>query len=167
MSEKTKVCSICRKSIDREDAPVLTMGHFGNPRLLCPDCEVLIDTALKSKNAQSAEEAMAKLGETVGDKSVDDDAVIEAVEEIFKTATERAQAIKDGTYDFALDDSDSSDGFDEIPEELLETEEDKALDRRDEERAKRFDKIFNWITAFVLIAAAVLIVYNLVERFAT
>lgn len=164
MSEKTKVCSICRKSIDREDAPVLTMGHFGNPRLLCPDCEVLIDTALKSKNAQSAEEAMAKLGETVGDKSVDDDAVIEAVEEIFKTATERAQAIKDGTYDFALDDSDSSDGFDEIPEELLETEEDKKQTEREEEVNRKFNKVMDIVTAVVFLAAAAVFVFYLIKR---
>lgn len=164
MSEKTKVCSICRKSIDREDAPVLTMGHFGNPRLLCPDCEVLIDTALKSKNAQSAEEAMAKLGETVGDKSVDDDAVIEAVEEIFKTATERAQAIKDGTYDFALDDSDSSDGFDEIPEELLETEEDKKQTEREEEVNRKFNKVMDIVTAVVFLVAAAVFVFYLIKR---
>ena len=50
--------------------------------------------------------------------------------------------------------------FDEIPEELQETEEDKELDRREAEKQKKFDKIMNWVS---LIAIGGTLIYLIVS----
>ena len=42
-------CCICQKHIEREDAPVLTMGSSGNPRLLCDECDALLESATTGK----------------------------------------------------------------------------------------------------------------------
>ena len=44
-------------------------------------------------------------------------------------------------------------------EELKETEEDKTLDATDEKKAAFFDKIFNWISLGILVAALGAVVY--------
>ena len=67
---------------------------------------------------------------------------------------DRAEKINKGEYDFSLDENVEETGEDDIPEELLETEEDKALDERDEKRQKKFDKIFN-IVALAVFAGVI------------
>ena len=49
-------CCICNKNIDREDAPVLSMGGAGIPRYLCEECEALLDAATLSKSYEEAGE---------------------------------------------------------------------------------------------------------------
>ena len=161
--DRNNNCSICLESLNRDDAPVLTMGHYGYPRYICKDCEALIETALKSHEVSEAEAAIAKLGETVGNNSADDNAVLEAMEDIFKSATERVQAIKDGTYDFSLDEEDESEGLEEIPEELLETEEDKKATEREEEVNRKFNKVMDVVTALVFAAAAAVMIFYFIK----
>ena len=36
-------CSICLKRVEGDDAPVLAMGGYGNPKVLCDECEKIID----------------------------------------------------------------------------------------------------------------------------
>ena len=55
--------------------------------------------------------------------------------------------IEDGSYDFTLDEQ-TEEEF-ELSEDMLETEEDRELDRIEEEREKRFDKILNWAWLFI------------------
>ena len=38
-----KKCSLCKKIVDSENAPILTMGGFGNPRYLCDECAANIE----------------------------------------------------------------------------------------------------------------------------
>ncbi len=141
------------------------MGHFGNPRYLCAECEALIEKALKSHDTSASEEAMERLGKTVSESSADDTAVVEAVEEIFKSAKERNEKIKEGTYDFSLDEEDEGEGeFDEIPEELLETEEDKAETEREEETNRKFGKVLDIITAVIFVAAIAVFAYYFIKK---
>ncbi len=156
--EKNANCSVCLQKLETDGAAVLTMGHYGSPRLLCPSCEELVDTALKSRDTDAAEAAMARLGETVSSFSIDDTAVTEAVEQIFKGATERIKKIKSGEYDFSLDEQTDEGGFDEIPEELLETEEDKKKTEREDEANRKFNKVMDVVTGAVFAAAVVLLV---------
>ena len=151
-----KSCSLCRKSVDAENAPILTMGGFGNPRYLCDECASDIECALYESEPDRIEAAMQRLSKKLA-ADPDDKATMEAVGDVFSKAGERAKKIREGTYDFSED----TDGeFDEIPEELQETEEDRIQDEKDAERAKKFDKISNWITTGVLIlAVAFLIIY--------
>lgn len=156
-------CSICLEKLEREDAPVLTMGHYGYPRFICAECEGLIETALKSRDTEAAEAAMARLGETVGNNSADDHAVLEAMENIFSEATARIEAIKNGTYDFSKDDVEA-DVLEDIPEELLETEEDKKETEAEEAANVKFNKVMDVVTAAVFAAAAVIFIIYFITR---
>ena len=85
----------------------------------------------------------------------------------FRSA-ERAQKIKQGNYDFSLDeiaDADSEDGFDDIPEELRETEEDRLQDEKDAELLKKIDKVLNWLWIGVGAFAVIVVIIKLVQKF--
>ncbi len=156
-------CSICLEKLGREDAPVLTMGHYGYPRLICAECEGLIETALRSRDTEAAEAAIARLGETVGNNSADDHAVLEAMENIFGEATARIEAIKNGTYDFSEDEAEEE-VLEDIPEELLETEEDKKETEAEEAANVKFNKVMDIVTAAVFAAAAVIFIIYFIIR---
>ena len=88
------------------------------------------------------------------------------VKEILETAGKRAAAIRDGTYDFSLDDTasePSADELDDIPEELRETEEDAELDRRDEEFERKFNKVFTWVSIGAFAAVGAFIIWRLLD----
>ena len=80
-------------------------------------------------------------------------------------SAKRAQKIKDGTYDFALDEVENDDGFDELPDELQETEEDRLLDEKDAAANARFDKVMKWAWIGVGILAAAFVIYKIVSIF--
>ena len=72
---------------------------------------------------------------------------------ILDKAVSRAKAIEEGSYDFSLDEAEGEEELEEIPEELLETEEDRQLDERDAEKEERNNRIFDYITFGVFLAA--------------
>ena len=43
------ICSICGKPIERDDASVLTISGYGNPRYICDECEEQMDVAMTWK----------------------------------------------------------------------------------------------------------------------
>ena len=88
--------------------------------------------------------------------------VTETVTEIFNTAAKRAAEIKEGTYDFSLDEKDDEDEMEEIPEELEETEEDRLLDEKEAAATKKFDKIMTWVYAGVLVAVVAFVIYKFI-----
>lgn len=158
-------CCMCNKPIEREDPAVLAMGAAGIPRLLCDDCEELLDKATKSRDYDEISDSIGEIAKLVADK--DPDVITySALTQLMENASERAKAIKDGDYDFSLDEEDSSDdGLDEIPEELRESEEDKEKDRIEEEKQKKFDKIYNYVLIVVCIGFAGFLIYKLIETF--
>ena len=79
-------------------------------------------------------------------------------------ASERGAAIRGGRYDFSLDEADGE-GFDEIPEELQESDEDIEKDREDEEKMKKFDKVYNVIIITSIVALACYVIWRLVDTF--
>lgn len=135
-------CSICKKDIEEEMPAVLTMGRSMTPRHLCSECEALLDTATSSRESDKIKEAMGRISETLMSSACEDGAVIATVNDLLESASERLRAIEEGSYDFSLDEQ-SEDEF-EITADMMETEEDRELDRIDEEREKRFDKVLNW-----------------------
>lgn len=153
-----KNCSICKRNVDAENAPILAMGGFGNPRFLCDECASDVESALYGRDAEKIEESMQSLSKKLAASSNDDGLTVETVSDIFAKAGERAKAIKNGTYDFSEDESEEEEGFDDIPEELQESEEDIELDRKDAEAAKKIDKISNWITLGIMVAAVAFLV---------
>ncbi len=158
-------CCMCARHIEREDAPVLAMGVAGNPRLLCDCCSQLLDTATLGDNFDDIKSAMEKISEIMADGNPDG-VTYSIVSEMMVTASDRAKAIKDGTYDFSLDEAErEEEGFEEIPEELLETEEDRERDRRDEEKNKKFDKFYNYTLIGACIALGLFIGWKVLEAF--
>lgn len=160
-----KKCCICSKTIEREDAPVLTMGAFGNPRYLCDECAADLDKAMFSHEPEEIEGAIEKLGKNMSDMSEADSQSFNALYSLLSISGSRLKEIKEGTYDFSIDEkiqnAQNDDSFVEIPEELQETEEDKALDERDAEKQKKFDQFTNWVAIGAIIATIGFIIYKL------
>lgn len=161
-----KNCSICKALIEAEEPSILTMGGYGNPRYVCECCDAEMERMLYSREISEIQDAMKILGDHLARIGCEDNAVISTMEEMFARATARAEAIREGTYDFAEDEAaEASEEMVEIPEELRESEEDRILDEKEEAQAKKFDKVMDyiWIAFFILfgIAAA----YLLIRRF--
>ena len=156
-----KVCSICGKPIENENAPILTISGFGNARYLCDECSDEMDVAMTSRDVEEIEAAVSVLGEKM--EKCHDDQATATLFSFINVACERLSKIKEGTYDFAIDERmkeiADEEGMDEIPEELQETEEDKALDAEEAKKQEKFDKIMNWLTiGSIAITAIVLII---------
>ena len=155
-----KNCCTCLSRIENDDAPVLTMGAYGTPKLLCDDCAALVDTITYGRDYDEIAEAMSALTDVITKSNADDRKVVTTVTEILENGAKRAQKIKEGTYDFALDEVDE--GFDEIPEELQETEEDRLLDEKEAESNARMDKIINWMWIGVGAIAGAFIIWKVI-----
>lgn len=158
-----KNCALCLSATEAESAEILTMGAYGTPKILCPECSRELNKLTLSKDVSKIREAMDNLTGKIDVANIDDPRTLSAIQEIFDGAVKRANAIKEGTYDFSLDESDENDGFADIPEELEETEEDRALDKRDAATLKKWDKIINWACIGVIIAAIGFAIYYFVS----
>ena len=155
-------CCICEKSVEREDAPILAMGGAGYARVLCEECDRELQVATRGHDVEEIKAAINSLSTKMANGEPDT-VTYRMMSEILVTATKRAMEIKDGTYDFARDDEEDNEGFDEIPEELLESEEDIELDKKDEEKAKKFDKVYSIILTISLIALGGMIVWRIIQ----
>lgn len=140
------------------------MSAIANPRLLCNECESDFENATLSKSPDEITAAIENIGKKLVDANNDDELVLKTVTEIIEDAAERCELIKNGVYDF---DNDKVDDVEEgeIPEELQETEEDRELDRKEEEARKKTDKFMNYVTIGALIAALGFIIYRIITRF--
>ena len=158
-------CSICNSEINCDEPAILTMGAYGNPRYICEECSQDLDTVTLGKDVSDISSAMERIGKKMA-ASDPDKQTYTTVTGLMAIAHDRAQKIKSGEYDFSLDESlEEEDGFDEIPEELAESEEDKEKDRIDEEKQKRFDKFYNYALIGVGIGAALFIIWKIVDAF--
>ena len=155
-------CCICERNVEREDAPILAMGGAGYARVLCEECDRELQVATRGHDVDEIKAAINSLSTKMAN-SEPDTVTYRMMNEILVTATQRAMEIKDGTYDFARDDEEDNEGFDEIPEELLESEEDVELDRKDEEKAKKFDKVYSIILTISLIALGGMIIWRIIQ----
>ena len=156
-----KNCCTCLSRIENDDAPVLTMGAYGTPKLLCDDCAALVETITYGRDYDEIAEAMSTLTDVITKSNADDRKVVATVTEILENGAKRAQKIKEGTYDFALDEVDE--GFEEIPEELQETEEDRLLDEKEAESNARMDRIINWMWIVVGALAGAFLIWKVIE----
>ena len=170
-------CCLCGNETDAQNAPILTLGSAGWPRVLCDSCDAKIITASTAHDYDEIESACRALGDGMVAANVEDSAVIETVNLFIKIAMERAEQIKAGTYDFSKDedpgeeDSEGGESEDEgntdapefdIPEELRETEEDRALDEKDARANKILDTVTSWAAAVILLAAVVFFIVRFV-----
>lgn len=156
-----KNCSICMLPLEDEDAAVLAIGAYGTPKCLCKRCEGLIDKASSSRDAAAAEDAIRELGEALTGGNTGDTQVIDTVNAIIKDAAKRAEAIRTGEYDFAADEENNEEEF-VIAEDMLETEEDKALDEKEAKTNKIIDTVTAWASGIALVAAVVYFIIKFV-----
>ena len=56
-------------------------------------------------------------------------------------------------------------GFDEIPEELQETEEDRAKDKADEEKMEKFNKFYNYVLYGAIAGFVIFFIWKLIDTF--
>ncbi len=149
-----KLCSVCLSAVEREDAPILAMGAYGTPRYLCDKCIADIECMTLGRNYDEIAAAMERVSTSVAEKNIDDPVTVSTVKDMLEYSAKRAKDIKDGTYDFSLDEVEpdkDGESLEEIPEELLESEEDKLLDKQDEERENKLDKILNWVWLAIIV----------------
>lgn len=160
-------CCICQINIEKEeDAALLGMGVAGIPRYLCDDCDKLIETAILGKDYDEIGSAIGRISRLMADGNPDG-VTYDIVSALMLRASDRAVAIREGKYDFALDEqpTDLDGGFDEIPEELQESEEDKEKDRIDEEKAKKFDKFYNFVLIGTCIGFVGFVIWKIIDAF--
>lgn len=162
-----KLCSLCKRSVDSENAPILAMGGFGNPRYICDECAKNIEVMTTAHDVDTIKENLAMVSEKMSRANVDDTVTLDAMDALLADVKDRAEKINRGEYDFSNDvqelQASGIVGEPEIPEELLETEEDRALDEKEQQQKAKFDKIFNWVALGIIAAAvaAVIIYFNL------
>ena len=159
-----KICSVCRAGIDSEDAAILTLGGFGMPRYLCSVCEADFDAAATEREISEIDGAIDRISKKMTAARIDDTPVLKTVEELMIAARERREKIRAGEYDFSEDEiSDAEE--EEIPEELLETEEDIANERREAEKNKKLDRITNIICAVLGLTALGFFIYKMITTY--
>lgn len=157
-------CCTCLVRIEDENAPILTMGAYGNPKCLCPECADLIDKITAGTEYDEITSAMEVITKRMSKSNIDDRVTVSTMTDLLAKSAERAQKIKEGTYDFTLDEIESDEEIlDEIPEELKETEEDRLLDEKEAEANKKFDKILNWMWIIFGAVALFALGWKLVE----
>ncbi len=156
-------CSICKNRINEDNAPIIAMGGIGSPRYICDECAAKLDVMSESKDTGEIRRAVASIAELMSKNEDGDPVAHSAVKTILAEASIRAAKIDDGSYDEGADENEDT-SPDEVPEELLETEEDRELDRQDEEKNKKLDKIFNWVSLGIFAAAVVGIILFFVLR---
>lgn len=163
-----KRCSICMAKIEREDAPIVGIGGYGVPRYLCDECDRDIETATEGRDYDEIDAAMDRISARLVDANVEDRFLLTTLTALLNSATERAEKIKDGTYDFDAEDSEaetpsseefSPDLLEEIPEELLESEEDRLLDEKEAEVERKVNKVLDWVWLAVLVGAVAFMVW--------
>ena len=154
--ENASKCCLCGNGVDSETANILAMGRIGTPRYLCENCSARIESATTSRDYTEAAAAIEELGRLLVVAGELDGIVEDTLTPMLNSAAERAAKIKSGEYDFSLDERERPDDMEEIPEELLETEEDRILDERDAEAQSRLDKYMNIGMIAAVTAAAVI-----------
>lgn len=155
-------CAICRCEIDNETAPIIAMGGFGQPRYICDGCAKRIDVMNESLDSEEIRAAMSYLAETMSNNASDDMVAHNAVKVMLIEAGDRLKKIEDGSY---IEEEASDGELLEIPEELVETEEDIELDRQDKIKLEKFDKVFNWISIGLISAVVIAAIIYFIIRF--
>ena len=156
-------CSVCHRSFEGEDAAVLAFGGYGTPRYLCDSCAKDFDSAMTEREVEAIDGAIDRISKKMTTARIDDETVLKTVDEIMREARERREKIRTGEYDFSEDESTIED--DTVPEELLETEEDAAAQKKESEKEKIYDKITNIVCGVLSAAALVFIVYQIVTAY--
>ena len=153
-----KNCCLCLEKVNGDEADVLVMGPYGSPRCLCEECSSLLNTAATDMDYDKIVGAMDSLADKMSKRNIDDKLTVATMTDLLASYAKRAKAIKNGEE---LPEEVLDEGFEEVPEELRELEEDRELDEKEEERATKINRVIDWICAAVIVAAAAFAVYRI------
>lgn len=156
-------CCICQQTVEREDAPVLTYGAYGHARVLCDRCDACLTALTRGRESVKIREALEELSTLRPLMDERDMAATGELTRLIDGAAERLYAIEAGDYDFAAEEAEDGE-VEDIPEELLETEEEREAEARREERERKNDRVFSYVWGAVMVAAIAAIVYILFFR---
>ena len=157
-------CCLCKKNIENEEAPVLSMTAAGRPRYLCDECAALLDTVTLGKECEQIEEAMDQVSRIMA-KNEPDGVTYSIISKIMVDAAVRGKLIKKGVYDFARDELPYEDELEDIPEDLLESEDDAKKDEIEAKKNERFNKVYNIILYTLLGLTAGVVIWRLVQEY--
>ena len=168
MTENKKHCSLCYGEAP-EDAAILTVGRLGNPRYLCEECDTLLGGVVSGKSYGEIKTSLNALSDRISAAANEDQVVEEALADIFTSAKERAEMIKEGSYDFSLDEQEEAAPEVETDSEGLEfgladeelTEEQLAEKARKEKIERTVNTITNWVCGAILVGVVAAFLYYL------
>lgn len=157
-------CSICKRNIENtDDAAVLAMGGYGNPRYMCDECRADFDELTLSRDVETIKAAAERIANKMSASDVDDKLTLKTVEEIMRSAADRKEKIESGEYDFSEEEAEQNEMCDEgVPPELQESEEDAEAERIRAEKYAKVDKITNYICIVLLVAAIAFAIYRII-----
>ena len=159
MENKIDNCSLCLSGVNSEEADILTMGGYGTPKYLCPECAKKIDNVLSGRDYDSIVLSLDELNASVIKNNIDNGAVLATITKILSDGAERANKIKEGTLDFDKELEEETEEEFEITEELMESEEDKLLDEKEAVVQKKLDKITSVLSGIILVAAIAYLIW--------
>lgn len=172
-------CSFCLRTIEGDDAPILTISGFGKPRLLCPHCDKLVGTICDSTDKVEVSEAIEKIGESLTLANVDDKAVFDTLKAMIDEARVRIEEgvlpitdAPDEQGDAVAEDNEAdtlvknteaaAEEIFDIPEELRESDEDRAKDEKEAKHSKVMDSVVGWAAAAILVATIVIFIVKFI-----
>ena len=172
-------CSVCLRTIEGDDAPILTISGYGKPRLLCPRCDKLVGTICDSTDKVEVSEAIKKIGESLTSANVDDKAVFDTLKTMIDEARvrieegvlpntdesdEQGNVLSSGSENATAEDT-AEEAYEEIfdiPEELRESEEDRVKDEKEAKHNKVMDSVVGWAAAAILVATIVIFIVKFI-----
>lgn len=157
-----KACAVCQSAFESEDPDVLFFTEAGSARYICPHCKELYETATLSREPDAIDTALSDIYKHTD--RLTDVSTLEFLAASLGDAKERLSSIREGSYDFSLDD-DGEEIVEEIPEEYRP---DEAEEKAAEEKRKKltpFDYAIDilWIAAGV--AAVGYLIYMIINLF--
>ena len=159
-----KLCSCCNAPVDSENAAILTLGGFGNAKYLCNVCDGYMNSATRGREVAEINGAIDSLTSRMRGAGIDDTFVLKTVESVMKEARARRDSIERGDYDFSSEEE-SDEAEEQIPEELLETEEDRLADERELQEAKKWDKVITVVSAVLFSAVVIYFIYRFIDGY--
>ncbi|MBR2650946.1 MAG: hypothetical protein IKD45_04730 [Clostridia bacterium] len=156
-------CCICHSEIDTDTAPILYMGATGVPRCVCEECDRDIEGMTKGRECDKISDACRSLAARLDAAECEDERTVLLISGMMKAAKERAEKIEAGEWDFEAEEKQAAaeDEFD-ITEDLMETEEDRALDAHDAKVNKIFDTVSTWVMGLAIVGAVVFFILKFV-----
>ena len=155
-------CAVCQAAFESDAPDILFFSKSGSARYVCPHCAEIYEKATLSRLPEEIENSLEALyGYT---DRLTDIATLEFLALSLGDAKKRLSEVRNGTYDFTLDEDDTPIS-EEIPEEYRP---DEAVEKEAEEKARRltlFDRVIDILWILIGVGAVGYIAYTVIDMF--